>query len=103
MFERQDERCVAIVVDPIQSVKGNIVIDAFRLYPQSGGIISMSTPCPLQCTGNRGHLSKSTSQQKQRGCGREFYRLPIRWDIDSVFVLYIIIIIGGRRFAYTSF
>ena len=31
MFEKQDERCVAVVVDPIQSVKGNVVIDAFRL------------------------------------------------------------------------
>ena len=83
MFEKQDERCVAVVVDPIQSVKGNVVIDAFRLYPSSG-MLSAAPPNPLQSTGNRGHISKSTTQQKQRGCGREFYRLPIRWDIDSV-------------------
>ena len=84
MFEKQDERCVAVVVDPIQSVKGNVVIDAFRLYPQSGGILSISASTPLESTGNRGHITKSTSQQKQRGCGREFYRLPILWDIDGV-------------------
>ena len=84
MFEKQDERCVAVVVDPIQSVKGNVVIDAFRLYPQSGGLISIGSSTPLESTGNRGHIVKSTSQQKQRGCGREFYRLPIRWDIDGV-------------------
>ena len=83
MFEKQDERCVAVVVDPIQSVKGNVVIDAFRLYPSSG-MLSTAPPNPLQATGNRGHITKSTTQQKQRGCGREFYRLPIRWDIDSV-------------------
>ena len=47
-------------------------------------MLSAAPPNPLQSTGNRGHISKSTTQQKQRGCGREFYRLPIRWDIDSV-------------------
>ena len=85
MFEKTDNRCVAVVVDPIQSVKGNIVIDAFRLYPSPEGTFAMiSTPPPLQSTSNRGHISKSTTQQKQRGCGREFYRLPIRWDLDPV-------------------
>lgn len=84
MFEKQDKRCVAVVVDPIQSVKGNVVIDAFRLYPSSGGILMLTPPPPLQSTGNRGHIVKSTTQQKQRGCGREFYRLPIRWNVDSV-------------------
>ena len=70
-FEKIDRRCVAVVVDPIQSVKGNVVIDAFRLYPGGGGIMMMvNATKPLQSTGNRGHISKSTSQQKQRGCGR---------------------------------
>jgi hypothetical protein len=30
-FEALSERAVAVVVDPIQSVKGKVVIDAFRL------------------------------------------------------------------------
>lgn len=30
-FEALSERAVAIVIDPIQSVKGKVVIDAFRL------------------------------------------------------------------------
>ncbi|KAK8796520.1 hypothetical protein WA588_000651 [Blastocystis sp. NMH] len=84
-FEKIDRRCVAVVVDPIQSVKGNVVIDAFRLYPGGGGIMMMvNATKPLQSTGNRGHISKSTSQQKQRGCGREYYRLPVRWNVDPV-------------------
>ena len=29
-FEALSERAVAVVVDPIQSVKGKVVIDAFR-------------------------------------------------------------------------
>ena len=30
-FEALSDRAVAVVVDPIQSVKGKVVIDAFRL------------------------------------------------------------------------
>jgi 26S proteasome regulatory subunit N11 len=30
-FERLNPRCVAVVIDPIQSVRGKVVIDAFRL------------------------------------------------------------------------
>lgn len=84
VFERNDPRCVAVVVDPIQSVKGNIVIDAFRLFPNTASMLPSS---PLQSTSNRGHIIKATTQQRQRGCGREFYRLPVRWDIDPVRVL----------------
>ena len=50
-FEKIDRRCVAVVVDPIQSVKGNVVIDAFRLYPGGGGIMMMvNATKPLQST-----------------------------------------------------
>jgi hypothetical protein len=35
-FEQLNQRAVAVVVDPIQSVKGKVVIDAFRLInPQT--------------------------------------------------------------------
>ena len=35
-FEALNQRAVAVVVDPIQSVKGKVVIDAFRLInPQT--------------------------------------------------------------------
>jgi len=30
-FEQLNPKCVAVVIDPIQSVKGKVVIDAFRL------------------------------------------------------------------------
>lgn len=35
-FEQLHPRCVAVVVDPIQSVKGKVVIDAFRLINPRG-------------------------------------------------------------------
>merc|ERR1712012_456255 len=35
-FEQLNQRAVAVVIDPIQSVKGKVVIDAFRLIsPQT--------------------------------------------------------------------
>jgi hypothetical protein len=41
-FEALNQRAVAVVVDPVQSVKGKVVIDAFRLIsPQVGGACSM--------------------------------------------------------------
>lgn len=70
------------MVDPIQSVKGNVVIDAFRLFPGAGTLFA-SKPV-IQSTSNRGHISKSTTQQKQRGCEESYYRLPVRWNIDPV-------------------
>jgi len=30
-FEQLNPKCVAVVIDPIQSVRGKVVIDAFRL------------------------------------------------------------------------
>lgn len=41
-FEALSERAVAVVVDPIQSVKGKVVIDAFRYvyFPQISFIYS---------------------------------------------------------------
>lgn len=40
-FEALSERAVAVVIDPIQSVKGKVVIDAFRLINPN---MMVSTP-----------------------------------------------------------
>lgn len=54
-----NQRAVAVVVDPIQSVKGKVVIDAFRLInPQS----MMMGVEPRQTTSNIGHLNKPSIQ-----------------------------------------
>ena len=50
---------MAVVVDPIQSVKGKVVIDAFRLInPQ----MLMLGQEPRQTTSNIGHLNKPSIQ-----------------------------------------
>jgi 26S proteasome regulatory subunit N11 len=52
-------RSVAVVVDPIQSVKGKVVIDAFRLInPQ----LIMLGQEPRQTTSNIGHINKPSIQ-----------------------------------------
>ena len=56
-FEQQNARAVAVVVDPIQSVKGKVVIDAFRTY---GGIgISLGDTDQRQTTSNLGEVKKT--------------------------------------------
>ncbi|PRQ18718.1 putative proteasome endopeptidase complex [Rosa chinensis] len=54
-FEALNKRAVAVVVDPIQSVKGKVVMDAFRLInPQT----MMFHQEPRQTTSNLGLLNK---------------------------------------------
>lgn len=33
-YEQLNKKSIAVVIDPIQSVRGKVVIDAFRLIPQ---------------------------------------------------------------------
>ena len=58
-FEQLDGRAVAVVIDPIQSVPGKVVIDAFRLIsPQT----MMTGQEPRQTSSNLGHLQKPSIQ-----------------------------------------
>ena len=55
-FEALSVRAVAVVVDPIQSVKGKVVIDAFRSIPMMGFNNNKFAPTsePRQTTSNLG-------------------------------------------------
>ena len=74
-FEKLHPRCVAVVVDPIQSVKGKVVIDAFRnidpMRPMPGE--------PRQTTSNVGHLSKPSVQALIHGLNHHYYSMPISY------------------------
>ena len=75
-FEQLHPRCVAVVVDPIQSVKGKVVIDAFRLInPQ----ILMMGQEPRQTTSNLGYLNKPSMQALIHGLNRNYYSLGISY------------------------
>lgn len=73
-FERLHKRAVAVVVDPIQSVKGKVVIDAFRLINQQ---LMMLGQAPRQTTSNLGHLRKPSIQALIHGLNRHYYSINI--------------------------
>ena len=75
-FEQLTPRAVAVVVDPIQSVKGKVVIDAFRLIaPQT----LMMGQEPRQSTSNLGHLNKPSIQALIHGLNRHYYSIGIQY------------------------
>jgi len=75
-FEALSERAVAVVVDPIQSVKGKVVIDAFRLInPQT----LMMGQEPRQTTSNLGHLRRPSIQALIHGLNRHYYSIAINY------------------------
>ncbi|WFD30169.1 multicatalytic endopeptidase [Malassezia sp. CBS 17886] len=73
-FEQLNQRAVAIVVDPIQSVKGKVVIDAFRLINPSTVMLGQE---PRQTTSNIGHLNKPSIQSLIHGLNRHYYSIAI--------------------------
>jgi 26S proteasome regulatory subunit N11 len=75
-FEQLNPRAVAVVIDPIQSVKGKVVIDAFRLInPQ----LLMLGQEPRQSTSNLGHLNKPSIQALIHGLNRHYYSIGINY------------------------
>jgi 26S proteasome regulatory subunit N11 len=73
-FEQLNQRACAVVVDPVQSVKGKVVIDCFRLInPQS----MMLGQEPRQTTSNVGHLKKPSIQALIHGLNRHYYSMVL--------------------------
>ncbi len=72
---------VAVVVDPVQSVKGKVVIDAFRMIAGQNQMMMISFPPtePRQTTSNVGFLKKPTIQARIHGLDRHYYSLVIDW------------------------
>merc|ERR1711970_953128 len=75
-FEQLNQRAVAVVVDPIQSVKGKVVIDAFRLISPQTLMLGQE---PRQTTSNLGHLNKPSIQALIHGLNRHYYSIAINY------------------------
>lgn len=75
-FEALNQRAVAVVVDPIQSVKGKVVIDAFRTINPQALMLGQE---PRQTTSNVGHLNKPSIQSLIHGLNRHYYSMPISY------------------------
>lgn len=73
-FEALNSRAVALVVDPIQSVKGKVVIDCFRLINAQ---LMMLGQEPRQTTSNIGHLNKPSIHALIHGLNRHYYSIVI--------------------------
>merc|ERR1719163_2203565 len=58
-FEQLNPRSVAVVVDPVQSVKGKVVIDAFRLINPQTLMLGQE---PRQVTSTKAYLNKPSIQ-----------------------------------------
>eukprot|EP01133_Synstelium_polycarpum_P020519 gene20519-24630_t len=72
-FEQLQARAVAVVVDPLQSVRGKVVIDAFRT------IRTAPTFEPRQITSNLGHLQDASIQALIHGLNRNYYSISINY------------------------
>lgn len=67
---------MAVVVDPIQSVRGKVVIDAFRLMDPLSAAFGKES---RQTTSNIGNLQKPTMVSIVRGLNRHYYNLVINY------------------------
>uniref|UniRef100_A0A915Q2F2 MPN domain-containing protein n=1 Tax=Setaria digitata TaxID=48799 RepID=A0A915Q2F2_9BILA len=85
-FEALSDRAVALVIDPIQSVKGKVVIDAFRTSGPNTLELSFlesvqKTLAPTeesrQTTSNLGHLMKPSIIEQLHGLGKSYYSITI--------------------------
>merc|ERR1719454_818561 len=80
-FEALNARAVAVVVDPIQSVKGKVVIDAFRTINPQAVMMGIE---PRQTTSNVGHLNKPSIQALIHGLDRHYYSMAIDYRKDAL-------------------
>jgi 26S proteasome regulatory subunit N11 len=67
---------VAVVIDPIQSVKGKVVIDAFRLINPHSVLAGQE---PRQTTSNIGHINKPSIQALIHGLNRHYYSIAVNY------------------------
>ncbi|KAJ3445980.1 26s proteasome non-atpase regulatory subunit 14 [Anaeramoeba flamelloides] len=75
-FETLNKRSVAVVIDPVQSVKGKVVIDAFRLIPQQAFSFGKA---PRQTTSHLGDLQPPSMVALVHGLNRYYYSMPINY------------------------
>jgi len=75
-FEQLNARAVGVVVDPIQSVKGKVVMDCFRLINPQTMMLGQE---PRQTTSNIGHLNKPSLTALVHGLNRHYYSIAINY------------------------
>ena len=78
-WEKTNPRCIAIVIDSVQSVKGKVVIGAFRCISQYS--YQNCEEC-RETTSFIGHLQKPTTKALVRNLNRQYYAMPITYRMS---------------------
>ena len=72
---------MGVVIDPVQSVKGKVVIDAFRsIDPHT----MMAGQEPRQTTSNIGHMTKPSIVALARGLNKHYYSIAINYRKSEI-------------------
>ncbi|OIR59087.1 MAG: 26S proteasome regulatory subunit N11, RPN11/PSMD14 [Amphiamblys sp. WSBS2006] len=87
-FETLNKRAVAVVVDPIQSVRGKVVIDAFRIIPPQ---LALSQQEPRQTTSLVGKINKPNIIALIHGLNRHYYSLNIDYTLTDAEEKYLLL------------
>ncbi|KAL6740903.1 hypothetical protein Aduo_014211 [Ancylostoma duodenale] len=84
-FEALHPRAVALVVDPIQSVKGNVMLDAFRSINPLAVNPRLCAPTAeaRQTTSNMGHLVRPSLVSTVHGLGLRYYSLNCAYKLTT--------------------
>lgn len=69
-------KAVAVVVDPVQSVKGRVIIDAFRNIDPQSVMMGME---PRQTTANIGFINKKSLVAIAHGLNKYYYSISIAY------------------------
>ena len=94
-FEQQVPRTVAVVVDPIQSVRGKVVIDAFRTYGDQGLDIGLALGGKggnemRQITSNLGEIKRNKGFSIKQLAKSTYYSILIGYrknDLETKMLL----------------
>jgi 26S proteasome regulatory subunit N11 len=81
-WEKLNPRCIAIVVDPVQSVRGKVVIGAFRCIGDNP-LQMQQVEEPRETTSFIGHLEKPSLKALVRGLNRLYYQMPVAYRMSQ--------------------
>lgn len=77
-FEQLNKRSIAVVIDPIQSVKGKVVLDAFRLIPNQMSM-GMGMSEYREVTSNIGYYNPPSIVASVHGLNKMYYSFNIQY------------------------
>ncbi|OHS99774.1 26S proteasome non-ATPase regulatory subunit 14 [Tritrichomonas foetus] len=81
-WEKLNPRCIAVVVDPVQSVRGKVVIGAFRCIGDNP-LQMQQVEEPRETTSFIGHLEKPSIKALVRGLNRLYYQMPVAYRMSE--------------------